>query len=264
MTEVLLSAGAGCLAGAGLVVGGAARAYNVPFRAYLRDILSKLSAPPPQVDKATVPAPQNKAWLPTEQWLARHEMYKQPDRNKCQLVFLGDSITEGWLGNGLSVWKARYEQYNAFNLGIGGDEVQHVLWRVQDGALSGLAPKVLVLMIGTNNIGNVGHKAGEVAMGVGELLHDLHKRLPKTKILLLGVFPRDEQPGTRLRKEISLLNSKLKQYPGHTYLDIGAAFLNDDKSISPSMMPDYLHLSTEAYAVWADSIEDTLKALMKS
>eukprot|EP00930_Biecheleria_cincta_P007378 TRINITY_DN108592_c0_g1_i1.p1 TRINITY_DN108592_c0_g1~~TRINITY_DN108592_c0_g1_i1.p1 ORF type:complete len:271 (+),score=47.75 TRINITY_DN108592_c0_g1_i1:74-886(+) len=269
MPQLVLTAGAGCVAGIGVILGAFSRAYQAPVHHILIDVFAKLFSTSPQpASVATVAAPQDKPWMPKEHWLARHEIYMQPDRNKCQIVFLGDSITEGWLGAGVSVWKAKYaEPYNAFNLGIGGDEVQHVVWRVQHGALSGLAPKVLVLMIGTNNIGNVGHNASEVADGIGMLLQELQARLPQTKILLLGVLPRDAQPGTRFRKEISLLNSIIQKHHDGTdifFLDTGAQFLNKDESISKNIMPDFLHLSTDAYGIWAESLDATLKVMMES
>ena len=102
----------------------------------------------------TVPAPQEKEWFAKEDWLAMHESLLAESREKgdaCKLVFLGDSITQGWGGEGKDVWAEHYADYGALNLGIGGDEVQHVTWRVQNGEVDAISPEVAVILIGTNS-----------------------------------------------------------------------------------------------------------------
>jgi lysophospholipase L1-like esterase len=173
-------------------------------------------------------------------------------------------LTENWLSEGAyPLWKEKYQQpYNAINLGIGGDEVHHLVWRVQNGALEHLSPRVLVVMIGTNNVGNSGHPEHEIAAGIHLLITELKTRLPSTKILLLGVLPRDEYPNTWKRRYISALNKVLRCcHDGQTvvFADIGAHFLDDAERISPELMYDFLHLTPKGYQVWADYMDSYLK-----
>ncbi len=215
-----------------------------------------------------IPDVQSKEWMPTEQWLAIHEnLLEKRDESGFDLVFLGDSITAGWLGEGIRCWHECYEPLNAVNFGISGDEVQHVHWRVQNGLLEGLSPKVLVLLIGTNNIGNAGHRAVGVATGIGLLLKAIQARLPDTKILLISLFPRDASPGTPFRQAINQINESIAELDNGEsifYLDISDVFLLDDGTLPESVMPDALHLSARGYGLWADAMNPTLLELLKA
>ena len=98
-------------------------------------------------------------------WMKRHESFnKRVAQGKVDLVLIGDSITQGWEGRGKKVWKTHYGKRNAVNLGIGGDRTQHVIWRLDNGNLKGIAPKAAVVMIGTNNAGTT---ANETAQDTG-------------------------------------------------------------------------------------------------
>jgi lysophospholipase L1-like esterase len=180
----------------------------------------------------------------------------QGDKKPVDLLFLGDSITQGWNDN--DVWKRFYGPRNAANFGIGGDQTQHVLWRIRNGELEGIDPKVVVLMIGTNNAGSA--TAGEIAQGVRAIVMELRQKLPKAKILLLGVFPRGEKPN-ETREKLDAVNTKIAKLEDGIhlkFLDIGRSFLNKDGTISSEIMPDYLHLSGKGYRIWADAMEPTL------
>src|SRR5690606_10362201 len=118
----------------------------------------------------------------------------------------GDSITDGWRGDGREVWK-NFEVYEPANFGIGGDRTEHVLWRLENGELEGIDPKVTVLMIGTNNIGHTPPDTSEwAAAGVEKIVDTIHEKLPRTKILLLAVFPRDGKDSER-RKATEGINA---------------------------------------------------------
>jgi lysophospholipase L1-like esterase len=176
------------------------------------------------------------------------------------LLFLGDSITQGWHDN--DVWKRFYGPRNAANFGIGGDRTQHVLWRIQNGELDGIEPKVVVLMIGTNNADNA--TVDEIAQGVTTTVEELRHRLPRAKILLLGIFPRGEKPNP-LREKLGAVNAKIAKLDDGShvqYLDIGQAFLNEDGTISKEIMPDFLHLTRKGYRIWADAMEPTLWSML--
>src|SRR5439155_6273181 len=126
-------------------------------------------------------------------------------RGGVEVLFLGDSITDAWGGEGhgrgatgSKIFEEEFVPLKAANFGIGGDRTQHVLWRLQNGELEGIQPKVVMLMIGTNN-SNTNAKtkiedntAEEIAAGVTAIVKEIHKRSPRTKVLLLGVFPRGQ------------------------------------------------------------------------
>jgi lysophospholipase L1-like esterase len=207
-------------------------------------------------------AQENDAVVPTPRegtWMKRHESFNdRVKQGNADLIFIGDSITQGWEGNGKAVWEEFYGKRNAVNLGIGGDRTQHVLWRIENGEVDGIKPGVAVLMIGTNNSGS--NTADEIADGVKAIVRRLREKLPDTKVLLLAVFPRNEKP-TPVRDKLNEVNDKiasLSDSKSVTYLDIGKNFLNDDGTISKEIMPDFLHLSPKGYRIWADAMEPTL------
>ena len=190
-----------------------------------------------------------------------HENFlDQARKGNIDLLFLGDSITQGWHNN--EVWKRFYGPRHAANFGIGGDRTQHVLWRIENGEIDGIHPRVAVLMIGTNNAGS--NSADEIAAGVTAIVKELRKRLPETKVLLLGVFPRGAKPDATREKleEVNQQISSLDDGTNVSYLDIGKAFLNPDGTISREIMPDYLHLTAKGYRLWADAMEPTLWRLL--
>jgi lysophospholipase L1-like esterase len=208
-----------------------------------------------QAPDTVTPAPRE-GW-----WVKVHEQFlDQARKGNIDLLFLGDSITQGWHNN--EVWKRFYEPRHAANFGIGGDRTQHVLWRIEHGEIDGIHPRVAVLMIGTNNVGS--NSADEIAAGVTAIVHELRKRLPGTKVLLLGAFPRGSRPDSTRNKleELNRQISRLDDGTNVSYLDIGKTFLNPDGTISREIMPDYLHLTAKGYRLWADAMEPTLWRLL--
>ncbi len=209
-------------------------------------------APPP----ATVTPAPREGW-----WMKLHESFlDQAKKGNIEVLFLGDSITQGWNSNG--VWKRFYGPRHAANFGIGGDRTEHVLWRIEHGEIDGIHPRVVVLMIGTNNSGS--NTADEIALGIAAIVKELRQRLPETKVLLLGIFPRGQKPdATRAKlEEVNRQVSRLDDGSHVTYLDIAKAFLNPDGTLSREIMPDYLHLTAKGYRLWADAIEPTLWRLL--
>src|SRR5262249_25243781 len=141
---------------------------------------------------------------------------------KAQLLFIGDSITQGWENQGKDEWAKHYSTRNAVNLGIGGDRTQHVLWRLDNGNIDGVKPKAAVIMIGTNNSGS--DSAEQIAEGVKAIVDKLRTKLPETKLLLLAVFPRSEKPSEEKRVKLAKVNeiiAKLDDGKYVYYLDIG-------------------------------------------
>ena len=211
-----------------------------------------------KLHSATKPVPRSGGWM------KRHESFnKRVAQGKCDLIFIGDSITQGWEGRGRKVWAKFYAKRNAVNLGISGDRTQHVIWRLDNGNLYRIKPKAAVIMIGTNNSGS--NTSQEIADGLGVIVKQLRKKLPETKLLLLGVFPRGTNNTDKRRKVNEGANAifkKLADGKAVHYLDIGPNFLQKAGTLPREIMPDLLHLSEKGYTIWAESIEAKLEELM--
>src|SRR5688500_5949691 len=125
------------------------------------------------------------------------------------LAFFGDSITDAWRGKAAQpTWEKHFKPLKAINFGIGGDRTQHVLWRMQNGELDGYKARVIVVMIGTNNLGQ-NKKNEDIAAGITKVVEEARKRQPDAKVLLLGVFPRSEKPDHQHRARIKEINSTI-------------------------------------------------------
>jgi lysophospholipase L1-like esterase len=176
------------------------------------------------------------------------------------LLFVGDSITYGW---DEEIWKRHYDPRNAAHFGIPGDKTQQILWRIQNGELDGIRPKVVVLMVGTNNL--TVNTVDEIDLGVAAIVHEVRHRLPDTRTLLLGIFPRGPQPDA-IREKLRAVNVRIARLDDGShvrFLDIGRAFVNDDGTISPQIMPDYIHLTRQGYRLWAEAMEPTLRPMLE-
>jgi lysophospholipase L1-like esterase len=216
-------------------------------------------------NSAIIPVPRD------PKWVARHEGFvAQAKKGGIDLLFMGDSITDFWRNRGSNVWNQFYAPQHAANFGISGDHTQHVLWRMDNGELDGIHPKVVVLMIGTNNTGK--EKNGsprntppQVIEGVTAVVNDLRTRLPDSKILLLAIFPRgDGGPAQQAQiNEVNAAIAKLDDGKMVKFLDIGAKFLDADGTLPKSVMPDLLHPNEDGYQIWADAMNPTLDEMMK-
>jgi len=182
----------------------------------------------------------------------------------CDIAFIGDSITQGWEGAGKNVWQKYYGSRKCLNFGIGGDRTQHVLWRFENGQLDGIKPKAAVLMIGTNNSNRDDNTEAEILEGVQQIVKQLRTRLPDTKVLVLGIFPRAQTFSTQRGKILQINQALANLADGQMihYLDFGSQLIEADGSISKTKMPDYLHLSEAGYEIWAAAIEPKLKELL--
>jgi lysophospholipase L1-like esterase len=214
-----------------------------------------------RAQSSTTPVPRNDHFWVERQAQLNERVKQHPD---SQLLFIGDSITHGWEGAGKEVWEKYYAKRHALNLGIGGDQTQHVLWRFDHGNLDGLHPKLAVVMIGTNNAGS-GNTSQQVVDGVKAVVDKLRKKLPETKVLVLAIFPRGKNANDRTRKvneKANELIAKLADGQNVFYLDIGPKFLGSDGTLSPDIMPDYLHPNAKGYEIWASAIEPTVAKLL--
>ncbi len=227
------------------------------FTAALVLCVAPLAAAEPEHD-AVKPVPRD------GNWMKRHEsMNERVAKGNVDLVFIGDSITQGWEGAGKEVWAKYYGERNAVNLGIGGDRTQHVLWRLENGNIKGITPKVAVIMIGTNNSGS--NTGEQIADGITAIVNKLQAATPDTKILLLGIFPRganNDDAKRQVNAKANEIVSKLADGEHVFYLDIGPNFLEADGTLSKEVMPDLLHLNQKSYNTWAESIEPKLAELL--
>ena len=180
---------------------------------------------------------------------------------KPDLVFLGDSITSGW---DRDIMKERFGKYKAMQIGIGGDWIQNVLWRVQNSTLDKVKPKLIVLMIGTNNLSH-GYGADAIATGNSAILDAIKKKTPSSKVLLLGVFPRGKKITEAKNVILKKVNSKLANMADNQrvfFLDIGDKLIESDGSISRTIFRDGIHPTKAGYIRWADAIQPTVEKLM--
>jgi lysophospholipase L1-like esterase len=261
----------------------AALAFHPTLRAETKPAAPAIPGAPAAATPAATPKPlpvqppdvpavkyDAKTGEPNKGFMSSHEKFVAiAKEGKAQLLFLGDSITAGWAGGGKEVWNKSFTQWQPANFGIGGDRTQHVLWRIENGELDGIKPKVAVIMIGTNNVG--GDTVQGIASGVTKIVETVRAKTPNTKILLLAVFPRGEfasAPGkpNGARDKLDQVNAiiaKLADNQHIFYMDIGAKFLQPDGSISKDIMKDFLHPTPAGYQIWADAITPKLTELMK-
>lgn len=223
-----------------------------------------LLAEPPD---APVPRTKVYPWMTLEKWGEFHAGdLARAKEGRIDVLFLGDSITEAWEKNGAKVWDSSFLPLHAANFGIGGDTTQNVLWRITEGgALKGVSPRVVVLMIGTNNFGLNGDEPAAVLRGIDAIVKALRAGCPEAKILLLDLFPRGN-PGDPLRTKVAEANQLIEDYgrknPGVTRLRIWDEFMNGDGTLPPEIMPDKLHLSEKGYSIWAEAMLPTLRRLL--
>lgn len=220
--------------------------------------------------QATIASPNNAQW-----WQDTHKQINEDvAQNQVDLLFVGDSITH-WFRKmpwhneetcGINVWRDYYAKRNAVNTGIMADKTQHVLWRLKNGNLKGIQPKLAVILIGTNNISHQ-ETPLQTAEGIRAIIECLHEKCPKTKVLLLAIFPRGKQIDDKGRLQNEKVNEIISDYdqiyPFLTYLDIGDVFLNDDGSVNKDLLHDHLHPNANGYRAWAQAMEPTIDKLMQ-
>jgi lysophospholipase L1-like esterase len=190
----------------------------------------------------------------------------------AEVVFVGDSITQSWEGPGREAWEKHLAPLGALNLGNSGDRTENVLWRLAEAPLTRLAPKHVVLLIGTNNLGHGTSNAEETLAGVTAVATMLAAQCPDATVHILEIFPRGERINA-MRGDICQINQALRafvaaenakstaagtraRFASHA---IGDLFLRPDGTISKEVMPDFLHLTPAAYETWAQAVVAAIK-----
>ena len=178
------------------------------------------------------------------------------------LLFMGDSITDFWPSRGQYSW-LKYAPYNPADFGISADKTEHVLWRIENGEFDGIHPKVMVLMIGTNNDGI--DQPEWIASAIKKIVTITQEKLPTTKVLLLGIFPRGKHgtQATVVNQQVNEIISKLDNGNTVRYLDIGKVFLDTNGDVPPDIMPDGLHPNPHGYDLWYSAMKPLLDQMMK-
>jgi lysophospholipase L1-like esterase len=189
-----------------------------------------------------------------------HErIMKRAEGAPIDLLFIGDSLTEHWLVEGKEVWNTEFGAWRPGNFGLSGDTTYGVLWRLKQNEISGLHPKVVVVLIGTNDL-SVGRGTEATAKAIGKVVETIKMQLPDTTVLLLGLLPRSRaaDPSRKLISEVNQVISKLDNGKDIRYLDVCNSLVDKNGELIPDLMPDALHLSGKGYRVFADAIKPTI------
>jgi lysophospholipase L1-like esterase len=231
------------------------------------------AAPAPAIVDASAPIPKTG----NARFFELHEAFLARTKSgPIGVLFLGDSITEGW-GRAPHVWEHYFGKYQPANFGIGGDQTQHVIWRIENGELEGINPKAVVLMIGTNNSG--AHTGEQIAAGVKKIIDLIRAKLPQTKVLLFAIFPRDARRNpdglitdaaiadaakrVAANDRANALLAKLDDGTNVRFFNINSVFLGRDGRIPWTIMPDQLHPTAAGYQLWAEALEKPLAEAMR-
>ena len=223
---------------------------------------AQLACGPFTAAKLDPPAPRSETWAVQIGERVNQAIKTQPYR----VLFLGDSITQRWdypLWDAKPVWDANMPQRGVLNAGVSGDRTEHLLWRLDHGNLAGLPPKAAIVLIGTNDLAH-GRPAELAAEGIRAVLIRLRQKLPDTRILLLGLWPRGATPDDPLRQAVGAVNNRIKSCAdGHiTYADIGGVLLDKKGVLSTKLSPDLLHFSGAGYKLLAPKLDRLIDQLL--
>ena len=221
---------------------------------------------------ATQPSPRTDA----NSVLAHQQLVAKAKAGGIDLYFLGDSITRRWgctdpqWADLLVNWNHNFFGWNAANFGWGADGIQHMLWRIENGELAGVNPKVIVILAGTNNVGDKpasdehrDAKVAGIAAGLRALVDSCHRQAPHATVILTGIFPRNDNMA--VLPEIRRINAeaaKLADGKNTLWLDVSAQLADADGKLFNGMAIDKLHLTAKGYQVWADGLIPMLTSLL--
>jgi len=205
--------------------------------------------------------------------LAHEQMVANLKKGRIDVYFSGDSITRRWRATDypqfLANWNENFFGWNAANFGWGADTIQNILWRLQNGELEGVHPKVIVLLAGTNNVGNVpasDAKVADITKGIKALLDTVREKAPRATIIVMGILPRnDGAKPTAVMPSINKINENLFKFAdGKTirYLNINSKLSDKDGRLFEGMSGDRLHLTLKGYQVWADALKPHFTELL--
>jgi lysophospholipase L1-like esterase len=226
-----------------------------------------------RIKTAVIPVP--KLEKDCYDWWARHEqVLLVKDKIDPEVVLIGDSLTHFWEGDPAAgvihgskeAWYSVFAPYRVLNLGFGWDRTQNVLWRLDYGEMEGLDPKVVVILIGTNNTSETenarANDPDEIAEGLCAICDRIHDYAPKAAIVIMAILPREEMPNNPRRKQIEEINTryaKLAKDRQYDFVDIGPSLLEADGTLSQHIAFDFCHLTELGYQIWADALRPLLR-----
>ena len=202
--------------------------------------------------------------------LAHEQLLAKAKQGRIDVYFVGDSITRRWGATDypdfLANWKKHFHGWNAGNFGWGADSTQHILWRLQNGELDGVNPKVIVILAGTNNVGRTppdDAKVAEITRGLEAIVATCRQKAPAATLVLTAIFPRNDNPA--VVPGINRINANLARLADGKsirFLNVNAQLADQDGTLFPGMAGDKLHLSLKGYDVWAAGLKPILTELL--
>ncbi|MFP5389964.1 MAG: glycosyl hydrolase 2 galactose-binding domain-containing protein [Gammaproteobacteria bacterium] len=219
---------------------------------------------PPACATHAAPRTAEYPWMSTARWKQMHaDQVAIARKGGVDVMFVGDSITEGWPQ---PIWDKAFGDMRPANFGIGGDHTGNVLWRLQDAHIAALKPRAVVLLIGTNNFGLCDESPEQVFAGIKAVVDKLRATYPQARILLNAVLPAGETAKEDRRARIDAVNKMVARLADGKQVvlrNYGPRLTRPDGSISPEIMPDFLHLTPKGYQIWADALRPDLQQLLK-
>jgi lysophospholipase L1-like esterase len=205
--------------------------------------------------------------------LAHEQMLANLKKGRIDVYFVGDSITRRWRAADypqfLTNWNENFRGWNAANYGWGADTIQNIHWRMRNGELDDVHPKVIVLLAGANNVGNIpasDAKVADISKGIKALLDTLRAKAPKATIILMGILPRNDGGNwSAVMTSINKINQDIAPFADGKsirYLNINDKLADKDGKLLEGMTGDRLHLSLKGYQVWADALKPIFTELL--
>jgi lysophospholipase L1-like esterase len=224
---------------------------------------------------AAQPAPADRPTERTDQnsRTAHQQLLEKAAKGGIDVYFEGDSITRRWGATDypdfLANWKENFFGWNAANFGWGADSIQNILWRLENGELDNVNPKVIVLLAGTNNVGRGAPPGGEdakaedIARGIQAVLRVMQAKAPAATIILTAIFPRNDSMAAI--PVINKVNARLAGFADGKkvrFLNINDKLADQDGKLYEGLTVDRLHLSLKGYQIWADALKPIFTELL--
>jgi lysophospholipase L1-like esterase len=218
-----------------------------------------------------VPADQPSPRLDANSQLAHRQLLEKAKQSRIDIYFEGDSITRRWGATDypqlLANWNQNFHGWNAADFGWGGDTTQNILWRLQNGELDGVNPKVIVILAGTNNVSHgvgVGARADNIAASIKAIVDICRQKAPNATIILTAIFPRNDFPAAM--PSINKINQTIAGFADGKkirFLNVNDQLADKDGKLFQGMMnPDKLHPAMKAYQIWADALKPIFTELL--
>jgi lysophospholipase L1-like esterase len=223
----------------------------------------------------TVPADYAAPRTDRNSQIAHEQLLAKAKQGRIDIYFEGDSITRRWGASDypelLENWKKNFFGWNAADFGWGADRVENILWRLENGELDDVNPKVIILLAGTNNVGNrvppegIGSAAANVTKGLEAVVRVMQSKAPNAVIVLMGIFPRNDNMA--VMPEIDRINANLARMASGRqirYLNINDKLADRDGKLYDGMLNDRdkLHPVLNGYQVWADALKPIFTELL--